>query len=81
MLILMHSGLVPVVVSMENNSLAGKWKRDVAEGRLEVMFLQAQTQPIHIEWIKAHANGQAFQDNLKVFQPVKVKLPQLGLYL
>lgn len=36
LLILMQSELVPVVVLMENISLAGKWKRGVAEGRLEV---------------------------------------------
>lgn len=43
------------------------------------LFLQAQSQPIHTGWVKAHANGQASQDNLKVFQLVKVKLPQTGI--
>lgn len=38
LLILMQSGLVPVVVSMENISLAGRWKTGVAEGRLEVII-------------------------------------------
>lgn len=38
MLILTQSGLVPVVVSMENISLAGRWKRGGAEGRLEVII-------------------------------------------
>lgn len=46
------------------------WKR---------LFLQVETQPIHTGWVKAHSSGQAFQDNLKVFQPIKVKLPQTGI--